>query len=58
MSDKPKGIKEGPPIYVESLMTLQEWKERHKQFPDTSSQREPPSYTKEAYPGGKWRTEK
>jgi hypothetical protein len=57
MSDKQKGIKEGPPIWVESLMNVQEWKERVKKYP-TSTLPEPPSYDKEYYKGGKWRNEK
>jgi len=51
-----KGIKEGPPIWVESLMTREEWKERYKKYP-TSSVPEPPQYIKEYYKGGKWRNE-
>lgn len=56
MSDK-KGIKEGPPIWVESLMTREEWKERVKKYP-TSIVPEPPAYNAEHYKGGKWRNEK
>lgn len=29
---KVKGIKEGPPIWVESVLTLQEWKENVKKY--------------------------
>lgn len=50
-----KGIKEGPPIWVESTMTLQEWKERHKKYPGTSPESDPPSYVPERYKGGVWR---
>jgi len=58
MSDtQPKGIKEGPPIWVESLMTREEWKERYKKY-STSSEPEPPQWDKEFYKGGKWRNEK
>lgn len=27
---KPKGIEEGPPMWVESLMTFEEWKEQRQ----------------------------
>ena len=52
---EPKGIKEGPPIWVESTMTIQEWKERHKKYPGTSPVSFPPSYLPERYKGGVWR---
>ena len=54
MSEK-KGIKEGPPIWVESLMTREEWKERCKKYP-TSTIPEPVQYDPEYHKGGKWRT--
>lgn len=54
MSDKPKGIIEGPPIWVESLMNVQEWKERVKKYP-SSSVPEPPQYNLSKYKGGVWR---
>lgn len=49
-----KGIKEGPPIWVESLMTAAEWRERHKKFP-TSPEKEPPQFNPKHYEGGRWR---
>lgn len=38
-----KKIEEGPPIYMESLMTLKEWKERMRLHPNTSHEKEPRS---------------
>jgi hypothetical protein len=35
-------IQQGEKIWSESLMTLQEWKERSKKYPSTSSQTNPP----------------
>lgn len=57
MSDtqKPKGIKEGPPIWVESLMNAKEYKEAHKLYPNTVLKSEPPSFDADFYKGGKWR---
>lgn len=49
-----QGIKEGPPIWVESLMTPTEWKERYKKFP-SSQAKEPPQYNPTHYKGGTWR---
>lgn len=51
MSEKKKGLQEGPPIWVESLMTREQWATRHKQFP-TSVQKEPPEFFKSDY---EWR---
>lgn len=56
MSDV-KGIKVGEPIWVESLMNHEEWKERTKKY-ETSIIPEPPQYDKEKYAGGKWRNTK
>ena len=47
-----KGIKEGPPIWVESTMNLQEWKTHLKQYPNTSNLKEPPQFFKSDY---EWR---
>lgn len=49
-----KGMEVGPPIFVESIMTIQEWKERVKKYP-TSSLPEPPQYIADKYKGGVWR---
>lgn len=48
---KPKGLEEGPPIWVETLMTKQEWDERRKKYP-TSTRKEPPQFFKSDY---EWR---
>jgi len=57
MSEKKKGLQEGGPIWVESLMTRDEWKERYKKYP-TSTVPEPPVFDAKFYKGGKWRNEK
>lgn len=57
-NQKPKGIKEGPPIWVESAMTREEWRERHRKYPKTSTISEPIEYDPSYYKGGKWRSEK
>lgn len=54
MSDKPQGIKEGPPIWVESLMTRPEWRERKRKY-KTSIIDEPVEYDASYHKGGKWR---
>lgn len=56
--EKKQGIKEGPPIWIESLMTRDEWKERCKKYPSTSTVSEPVEYNPEYHKGGKWRTTK
>lgn len=57
MSDIKKGIKEGPPIWVESLMTKEEWKICAKKY-STYNSSEPFQYNPEYYKGGKWRENK
>lgn len=58
MSDEQKkGLKEGPPIWVESLLSREEWIERVRKYP-TSHIPEPPAYDEKYYKGGKWRSEK
>ena len=54
MSDKPKGIQEGPPIWVESILTREQWKARCKIY-QTSNKPESPEYDETCYKGGKWR---
>lgn len=36
MSDKQSGIREGDPIYIESLLSYAEWRARMKKYPNTS----------------------
>jgi hypothetical protein len=54
MSEK-QGIKEGFPIWVESLMNAEEWRERHRKYPTTSTIKQSISYNPEYHKGGKWR---
>ena len=54
MSEK-KGIKEGPPIWVESIMNPAEYKESHKKFPSTTLTSMAPPYEENYHSGGKWR---
>jgi hypothetical protein len=54
MSDQKKRLEEGPPIWVESTMTREEWKARYKKYP-TSTQPEPTQYDPSYHKGGKWR---
>ena len=48
-------IKEGPPIWVESLMTAEEHKECHRKYPSTVVTKEPVPYDASYHKGGKWR---
>ena len=57
MSETQKGIKEGPPIWVESTQTLEEWKANYKKY-KTCILPEPPLYNPTLYKGGKWRANK
>lgn len=41
-----KGIKEGPPIWVESLMTPEEWKQSVIKYPATCHLKNPPMFFK------------
>lgn len=52
-----KGIQEGPPIWVESLMTREEWSACYKEY-STYRTSEPPNFIPEYYRGGKWRNSK
>jgi hypothetical protein len=56
MSDnkQQKGIKEGPPIWVSSLLTREEWVENFKKYA-TCTVPSPPEYDPTYYKGGKWR---
>lgn len=53
MSDQKKRIEEGPPIWVESIMTPEEWKARFKTWSGTH--REVIQYDSNYHKGGKWR---
>lgn len=50
-----KRIQEGPPIWVESLMTAEEWKARYKSGLESSTVPEPIQYDPNRHRGGKWR---
>lgn len=52
---KKKKSTEGPPIWVESLMTREEWKENVRKFPTTCHIPEPVEYNPNYHKGGKWR---
>ena len=41
MSDKQSGIREGDPIFVESLLSYAEWRARMKKYPNTSNLAQP-----------------
>lgn len=56
MSDQKKKLEEGPPIWVETALTPQEYKETAKKFPNSfTNGNVAPSYIKEKYKGGRWR---
>lgn len=55
MSEKKKGIQEGPPIWVESLMTPEEHKECNRKYPATVQSPTPLLYDASRHKGGKWR---
>lgn len=56
MSDsQKKRIEEGPPIWVESLLTKEEHKEIHKKYPQCVPTKEPVLYDPSHHKGGKWR---
>lgn len=55
MSDKKKGMQEGPPIWVESLMTSEEWREGYKTYPGTYNEPDQVPYDNNYHKGGKWR---
>lgn len=38
---KPKGIEEGPPIFIESLMDIRDWIDRLHEYPNTSHEKMP-----------------
>lgn len=42
------------PVWIESLMTKEEWKERVKNY-GTSTVSDPPAYKPDYYKGGVWR---
>lgn len=50
--DKPKGLEEGPKIWIESLLSPQEWKECKKIHPKTYKLNGPPFFFKSDY---EWR---
>lgn len=53
MSDKkPKGIEEGPAIWVESLLSSEEWVASRKQHPNTHHLKNKPTFFKSDY---EWR---
>jgi hypothetical protein len=54
MSDQKKGIQEGPPIWVESLMNATEWKENYKKYP-ANEIKELVTFDPSYHKGGKWR---
>lgn len=45
----------GGKMWVESIMSTEEWKERYKKYPATSTVSEPISFSESIYEGGKWR---
>ena len=45
-------VQEGPRIYNESVMTLQEWKDNCKRYPNTCHVTEPPHFFKSDF---EWR---
>lgn len=47
-----KGIQEGPPIWIESILSNEEWKKRLKTYPNTSHLKEKPQFFKSDY---EWR---
>lgn len=49
-----KGLQEGPPIWVESLLTINEYKECAKKY-STYQNLTPPLFNPDIYKGGKWR---
>lgn len=55
MSNEQKRIQEGPPIWVESLMTPEEWKARYKMWVSSSTHKEVVQYDPNYHKGGKWR---
>ena len=57
MADKPKGLEVGEPIWVESLLTREEWKDNFQKYA-TCILSEPPMYDENEYKGGKWRNSK
>lgn len=52
---KKKKSTEGPPIWVESLMTREEWKQNVRNYPKTCHISEPVEYNPNYHKGGKWR---
>ena len=48
-------IQEGPPIWVESCMSAEEWRVRYQSGLRTSNKKEPPQYNASYYKGGRWR---
>jgi hypothetical protein len=45
-------LQEGKPIWNETLLTLHEWKENMKKYPETCHLKEPPQFFKSEY---EWR---
>lgn len=56
MSDQKKRLEEGPPIWVESLLTPKEHAEIHKKYPQVVK-RDPVLYDASHHKGGKWRAD-
>lgn len=42
--EKVKGLEVGPPLWVESLMTREEWKARYKLYPSSTIPNPPPEF--------------
>jgi hypothetical protein len=49
---KAKGIEEGPPIWVESVLSNEDWKDTYKKYPNTHNLKEKPAFFKSDY---EWR---
>lgn len=56
MSEKRKGIEEGPPIWVESVLSPEEYSEAAKKYPSVfTNGSKATQYSPNHHKGGKWR---
>ncbi len=55
MSEGKSRLQEGPPIWVESLMTPEEHRQAHKDHPTTVKKSTPIAYDPSYHRGGTWR---
>ena len=55
MSNEVKGIQDRLPVWVESLLSPEEYRESHKLYPTTVLTPDAPAYDPTYHKGGRWR---